>query len=391
MDVKERLNQGWVAIFKPGKHRAKNGKEYTFSEQDVAAIAAGYSPAVHQSPAVVGHPELDAPAYAWADQLEFDGAVLWAHLKDVAAQFSAWVRQGFYRNISASFYEPERSPVPGKWYLKHIGFLGAAPPAVPGLPHAAFAADRPAIAFEEPMPLLDELAINEELGRLDTMMQLFWDQVWSLRYGSDIPDQKAAILAKVNDLATAIGSLNFSEEEPPMEKKTFTEWLRDGLREVGVLPGTPPAQPVQFTEADIRAREAAAAEKGRKEAEAAAAKTARVQAVHGEVAAFVDAGIKAGTFLPAWKEAGIPGVIEQAMLSEAEVAFADGKPARKAGEILMELFKSMPKIVPMGEHAPGAGADPEAALKAEFAAGAKVHELMGVTFEMWKKGREAKS
>ncbi len=390
MTIAERIKQGWVAIFRPGTHRAMDGKEYTFSDQDVAGIAESYSPAVHQSPAVIGHPELDAPAYAWAEGLEFADGVLWARLKDVAANFSAWVKQGWYRNISASFYQPEKSPVPGQWYLKHIGFLGAAPPAVPGLPHAAFAAGE-SVSFEEPMPILDELAVQDELGRLDGILRLFWDQVWSLRYGSDVPDRKAAIVAKVADLNAAIDSLDFSEEEPPMEKKTFLEWLRDGLREVGLLPATPPTQPAQFSEADVAAREKAAADKARKDAEAAGAKTARAQAVHAEVAAFVDAGVKAGTFLPAWRDAGIPQVIEQAMLSEAEVGFAEGKPARKAGEVLMELFKTMPKIVPLGEHAPGSGTDPDAGLKAEFAAGRGVHDQLGVTFEMFKKTRGAKN
>lgn len=383
MTIAERIRQGWVAIFRPGTHRAMNGREYEFSDRDVAAIAAAYSPAVHQSPAVIGHPAIDAPAYAWADRLEFADGVLWARLKDVAANFSAWVKQGWYRNISASFYQPEKSPVPGRWYLKHIGFLGAAPPAVPGLPHAAFAAGE-SVSFEEPMPILEELAVNEELERLDEIMRLFWDQVWSIRYGMDGSNKKEVILAKVNDLAASIGSLEFSEQEDHMERKTFMEWLRDGLREVGLI-REEPTQPVQFSEAQVQERERAAAKKAKDEADVAAAKTARAQAVHAEVAAFVDAGITAGTFLPAWRDAGIPGVIEQAMLSEAEVAFAEGKPARKAGEILMELFKGLPKIVPLGEHAPGTGSDPDAGLKAEFAAGARVHEQLGVTFESWKK------
>ncbi len=123
---------------------------------------------------------------------------------------------------------------------------------------------------------------------------------------------------------------------------------------------------------------------------AAAAKAARAQAVHAEVTAFVDAGIAAGTFLPAWRDAGIPAVLEQTLVSEAEVAFAAGQPPKKAGEILLGLFKSLPKIVPLGEHAPGQTTDPEAALKAEFAAGKAVHEQMGVTFETWKKNRIAK-
>jgi hypothetical protein len=340
MTTADRIKAGWVAIFKPGTHRAMNGQEYTFSAGDCEGMASAYDPGVHQSPAVIGHPQIDAPAYAWADRVDFDGTYLWAHLKDAAAEFSAWVKQGFYRNISASFYAPEKSPVPGKWYLKHIGFLGAAPPAVPGLPHAAFTAGE-SLEFDE----------------------------WG----------------------AGRSTAEFSgEEEPEMEQKTFTEWLRAGLVEVGLLKAAPlpiPAEappPPQFSEAQVREREVIAADKAKADAEAAAESQRRAATVHAEVTAFVDAGVAAGTFLPAWKTAGIPEVIEQSMLSKIEVAFAEGVPPKQAGAILMELFKSLPKIVPLGEHAKGAAADPDTALKAEFAAGLAVHDQMGVSFEVWK-------
>jgi hypothetical protein len=177
-----------------------------------------------------------------------------------------------------------------------------------------------------------------------------------------------------------------------MEQKTFKMWLREGLEELGLI--KTPAQvaaPAQFTEAQVHELTAAAATKATADAEAAAENAQRAAAVHAEVTAFVDAGVAAGTFLPAWKEAGIPAVIEQTMLSQAEVAFAEGAPPKKAGEILMEVFRSLPKIVPLGEHAKGAGQDPETALKAEFAAGKSVHDQMGVSFETFKKARVAKS
>jgi hypothetical protein len=348
MTTAERVKAGWVAIFKPGTHKAMNGQTYTFSDKDVEAIASGYSPTLHQSPAVIGHPAIDAPAYGWADSVEFADGWLWAKLKDVYPQFSDWVKQGWYRNISASFYPPEKSPVAGQYYLKHIGFLGAAPPAVPGLPHAAFTAGE----------------------------SLEFDQWGAGRSTAEFS----------------------GEEEPEMEQKTFTEWLRAGLQEMGLLKPAPlpipveaPPPPPQFSEAQVREREVIAADKAKADAEAAAESQRRAATVHAEVTAFVDAGVAAGTFLPAWKAAGIPEVIEQSMLSKIEVAFAEGAPPKQAGKILMELFASLPKIVPLGEHATGAAADPDTALKAEFAAGLAVHDQMGVSFETFKKAKEAKA
>lgn len=408
MKMAERVKQGWVPIFRAGTHTDMHGRSWTFSEADLDGIVKRYSPGTHEAPAVIGHPQTDQPAYGWAERLSRDGEVLWVKLRAVAAEFADWVRQGWYTKISAAFYPPTdpSNPTPGHWYLKHVGFLGAAPPAVKGLPPVQLAGAETAATFEEAMPLQAELEVNEELGRLEELLRLFWDHVWYIRYGAETPDKKAAIQAKVQELGTAIDGLNFSEprliaahikqgeEEQPMEKKTFMEWFRDGLREVGLLPAAPApvaTQVAQFTEAQVKEREDAAAKRGREDAERIAQGAKRQAEIKTEVTAFVEAGIKAGTFLPAWKDLGIPALMEQLLLSEANVAFAEGKPARNAGEILREFLAGLPKVVNFAEIAKAQGQDPDAALKAEFAAGAKVHELLGVTFEGWKKHKTAKA
>ncbi len=48
---------------------------------------------------------------------------------------------GRYKKVSASFYQPDspNNPVPtGVFYLRHVGFLGAQPPAIKGLKDIAF-------------------------------------------------------------------------------------------------------------------------------------------------------------------------------------------------------------------------------------------------------------
>jgi len=45
-----------IQVFKAGKHRAIDNREYAFSEADVAGIAAAYDPALHAAPYVLGHP-----------------------------------------------------------------------------------------------------------------------------------------------------------------------------------------------------------------------------------------------------------------------------------------------------------------------------------------------
>lgn len=127
-------------IFRPGKHTASSGQSLEFSEDDLKASAAAYNPALHEAPIVVGHPKQDAPAYGWVKALSFSEAVLLADPDRVDAAFAEMVGKGYFKKVSASFYLPDspQNPVPGVYYLRHVGFLGAAAPAVKGLKPVSF-------------------------------------------------------------------------------------------------------------------------------------------------------------------------------------------------------------------------------------------------------------
>lgn len=132
-----------LEIFKAGKHRDSNGVELTFTDQDIAAIAAAYDPALHEAPIVVGHPRHDAPAYGWVQALAASGSSLEAEPYQLDVAFAELVEAGRFKKISASFYLPDspNNPKPGGYYLRHVGFLGAQPPAVKGLRAVEFAGD----------------------------------------------------------------------------------------------------------------------------------------------------------------------------------------------------------------------------------------------------------
>ena len=124
-----------IHIFKAGSHTAMSGATLAFSESDLQATARAYDPSKHEAPLVVGHPRADAPAYGWVKSLAYSENGLQAEPDQVDAQFAELVGTGRFKKISASFYPPESSanPVPGVYYLRHVGFLGAQPPAVKGL------------------------------------------------------------------------------------------------------------------------------------------------------------------------------------------------------------------------------------------------------------------
>lgn len=124
-----------IHIFKTGTHTDSAGKTLTFSESDLAAAIKAYDPALHQAPIVVGHPKTDAPAYGWVQALTGDSGNLFATPEQVNTEFSEQVAAGSYKKVSASFYPPNSpaNPAKGAYYLRHVGFLGAEPPAIKGL------------------------------------------------------------------------------------------------------------------------------------------------------------------------------------------------------------------------------------------------------------------
>lgn len=131
-----------IHIFRAGKHTDINGQTVDLTEADLAASAAAYDPAKHEAPLVVGHPTHDAPAYGWAKSLIATGADLEAEPDQLDPAFAEMVNDGRFKKRSAAFYRPDSpaNPVPGVYYLHHIGFLGALPPAVKGLRGIKFGA-----------------------------------------------------------------------------------------------------------------------------------------------------------------------------------------------------------------------------------------------------------
>ncbi|MGV1802567.1 peptidase [Agrobacterium vitis] len=140
-----------INIFRSGTHTDSRGRQFAFSDADLKAVASEYDPALHHAPIVVGHPRDDHPAYGWVKSISFQDGQLVAEPEDIEPQFAELVKARRYRKVSASFYSPDHpnNPVPGKYYLRHVGFLGAAAPAVKGLKAVEFADDEDVIAFDD--------------------------------------------------------------------------------------------------------------------------------------------------------------------------------------------------------------------------------------------------
>ena len=120
----------WIPIFKTGEHTDSQGNTKTWTEAELDAIITKYRPGEHEAPAVIGHPKDNGPAWGWVEALKRDGHILYAKFKDLAPEFVDMVKKGLFKKRSISLY-PDMT-------LRHVGFLGAMPPAVKGLPDVAF-------------------------------------------------------------------------------------------------------------------------------------------------------------------------------------------------------------------------------------------------------------
>lgn len=144
-----------IEIFKAGKRPDAHGTVVEITPADLQQVVDAYDVAYHEAPAVIGHPQMNAPAYAWVKGLQLDGDVLKAELDQVHPEFAEMVTDGRFKKVSASFYlanSPD-NPKQGSLYLRHVGFLGAMPPAVKGLRNPEFnESEQGIVDFCEAMP-----------------------------------------------------------------------------------------------------------------------------------------------------------------------------------------------------------------------------------------------
>ena len=137
-------------IFRAGTFTAMKGQQLTFNESDLNNMAAAFDPQRRPAPLVLGHPEDDQPAMGQALKLLSKNGKLYAQAL-VSAVLEKLVKDQRYAKISASFLAPfaDDNPTPGAYYLKHVGFLGATPPAVKGMEPPSFAARDDGVCFGE--------------------------------------------------------------------------------------------------------------------------------------------------------------------------------------------------------------------------------------------------
>jgi len=246
-----------IEIFRAGTHIDDAGTSHSFSEADLAATAKAYDPTIREAPLCVGHPESDKPAFGFvrALQLNADGRLAMS-TADVHPQFAEMVRERRFPKRSASFYPPKHpnNPTPGTWYLRHVAFLGAQPPAVSGLRDIQFGDDSAGLVNfseaqpqQEPtMPATKKTAeeLQAELDQVNAQIAEANTRATTAEAAAAAATTQLAQFSEAQRAARTAGFVSFAEDQVKAAK------LRpaDKAALVATLEALADAQPVDFAE-----------------------------------------------------------------------------------------------------------------------------------------------
>jgi len=324
-----------LQIFKPGTHTAMSGQALSFSESDLQATVAAYDPAKHEAPLVVGHPVHDTPAYGWVQALSFNEGGIDATPAQVNTDFADMVAAGAFKKISASFYSPSSpsNPVPGVYYLRHVGFLGGAAPAVKGMRAPAFAdTEEGVVTFSE------------------------WDDVTNAALWRNLREHLIGTVGQDKADAVIPGYMVASLEQSAQDE------VREAAAEDAATPTTQFSEP-QPKEPTVTPEEKAAleAENTRLKAELASNKAAQIHAAN---VAFCEG--QPGV-LPAWRNVAV-ATLDHLAAQPQEVDFVDGDEKTPLAEKFKAMLASLPAAVQLGETATKARAAGVDDAPASFAA-----------------------
>ena len=302
----------YVEVFTAGTHTDSKGITHTFTHDDLDQMVKNTAPMT--APAVVGHPKTDAPAYGWVAELKRDGDSVFAKFDQVNADFASAVESGAYkkRSISAA------KNADGEYYVKHIGWLGGAAPAIKGLADVHFAESDDDVVME-----FTEFAEKEAYREIGWLINTVGNILRGLRE-KIIADNGIEIADKfipdweINNLSNAESNIIARLEQSP---NNYSEgWNGAELidlmvstvqAQIDAQPAPTPQQPpAQFSEREIELQNRVA--------------ELETQATHAECQTIVDGWLAAGKLTPAMA-AGAVDFMVGLRQSDTTFEFAEGE------------------------------------------------------------------
>ena len=216
----------WDEIFKIGRHTDSAGRTRTWTKADLDLMVEKYSPQHMEAPLVFGHPKTNEPAYGWVEKLKREGERLYAKYKDVA--------DGVKELIQTRRYAKKSISINHDGTLRHVGLLGAVPPAVPGLRDIQLQKTSDAMIYE----FSNESEFAELKQKLEHEQQKkgkYMDELEKLKQELEQEKQKNSDLsakAKEAEHALKQKGAEFSTFMKQEKEKSLNTWF-DNLVEKG--------------------------------------------------------------------------------------------------------------------------------------------------------------
>jgi hypothetical protein len=228
-------------IFKPGTHTSDKGVTKEYSLDDLNFIAQSYNPEEDEAPIVIGHPEDNDPAFGWVNSLSVseDG-------KLIAEAFDEKLHPDFLNALKEGRYKKRSISLTPEGKLRHLGFLGAAKPAVKGLADIQFTSPssvvyefdvekEPELKKEDQRPEFD----NSKLSELSQEINQLKETVTSLQNNfseSELSSTKASIdkiNSQLNSLQVKISNSDFENLlDDKVEEGNLTPAIKDKVLEL---------------------------------------------------------------------------------------------------------------------------------------------------------------
>jgi len=361
-----------IEVFKAGTHTAMNGVTKTYSVADLEAIVAAYNGQTERkAPLVLGHPELDSPAYGWVESLAVQGEKMIAYISQVQDKVREAVKAGMFKTVSIALFADN--------ILRHIGLLGAAPPAVAGLAPVQFC-ER--IAFAEDQEFVEYAWATDE-WRMPTVASLMRGIRDFVIAKFDLATADSALPSDHIDRLTDMPSQVYVPDADAEAKALYSQKQKEEEQmEIKELEDKFAQMELQFAAltADNQVLKTQLAET-QNEVVLTKAKGA-VDMATVEFSAFVDGLIRDGKVLPAEKES-LTAEFADTFRANSQIQFADGE------STLVDKFKTRLSSRPVTVKIPQAAfATPQDAAPVDmkdipmaFAAVAKQVDLASMTLD----------
>lgn len=365
----------WVEAFKPGTFVDFSGKEHTFSESDIEALAEGVKGQLdngYKPPLVAGHPKHDSPRVGSVVDSKVEDGILKLKLDEVNPDFAEQVQKGGFKYLSSAIYKDFKKG------LRHLGALGAMAPAMKGMAELAFGegmfaeVDKDVEAGDilcfassyEWDTLVPASVFSRLLWKFESLGGLFRKQREALIESKGIesadklfPESLVKDLEGIRSIMDDSG--NFPKVKPDDGSAKTGPAFADGddTQHAAPPPNEPPpselqgnseeAERLRTENADLKAR-LAASEKAQQDALREAEKGAFAEKLGGMV--------RDGRLLPAQRVhfEKLFGALQGVPL-DGEGMFGEGEDRVKPAAMLDEMLAAMPKVLMFGEFAQDGG------------------------------------